>query len=58
MRQDALYERIMLYREDRAYSIHRATRTCTYAPIPAQRKWAPFAVAKNASFYREATLGM
>ena len=56
--EDALFERLTLYKQDRTYSIHRATRSCTYAPIPPRQKWAPFAVPKNASFYREATLGI
>jgi len=53
-RGDALY----LYQQDIMYVTSLRAGTCQYGPIPDHKKFTPFGVPANASFNRQANLGI
>eukprot|EP00729_Bicosta_minor_P008926 gene8926-27428_t len=48
------YELITLYQNNVQYKIDRASRSCTYHPIPDHSKFHPFAVPPQAHFHAKA----
>merc|ERR1712086_1012521 len=52
------YELITLYESNVQYKIDRASKSCTYHPIPDHQKFHPFAVPTNAHFHAKITKGV
>lgn len=56
--QKIRYERILLYKENRAYYINLETKACTYNTIPPNRRFHDFQVYANSSYVGAARLGL